>query len=473
MSDLHNVEAEQSVLGLILLSNDALDRIPWLEPAHFYDPVHARVFEMIRAHAADGQTASPTTLKFLLGDDAGLAQLGGPAYLARLAAAAGGLSAIADTAKVLRHLAARRALAGALDEAGARVEAGDGGTIREIVTSLEARLVAAVEADGAKPVSRSLMSSMGSAITQANEAYQGDQLPGVSSGLRGLDKAIGSMRPGRVYLLAGRPSMGKTAVALNIALKAADAGAGVIIGSFEMTEEDLANRALSQMLRERGTRLPYNDLERGNLDEGQFRELIDCARANQNRPIQIIAREHNELSRLMLAIRGTAKTIAAPLGLVVIDYLQLVQVDGAKSFDRISAVSKAIKGLAMSLNVPILLLSQLNRQVEARDDKRPRLDDLRGSGEIEEDADTVLMVYRDEYYAERAERPKRDDELGEWHQRKERARNKLEIIVAKNRGGPIMTVHARCEVEHNFICDPEDYESEAAARASQMAIDFA
>lgn len=453
MSDLHSIEAEQALLGALLLNNDVIRQCPATEPAHFFEPLHGRVFDLIREKINAGALASPVTLRFAMQDDPGLTALGGPAYLARMAGAAVALHAAGDYAAMIRDLWARREMTAAVGQAIVRLERGDGGCIEEIAAELSGAVATVIEAGGAKPLSRSWLRAVTEAVQETADAYQNDRPPGVSWGLRTLDDAVGTLMPGRIYVMAARPSMGKTSVAETIAIKVAQAGTPVAFASLEMLDTDLARRGLSQMLRASGMRTPYFKLERGQVTEGEMRRTIEVAQEHSALPLHFIGRDHCELSRLGLACRALRRS--KEIGLIVVDYLQLVQVDGARStFDRVSAVSKGLKRLAMDLKVPVIALCQLSRAVEDRDDKRPRLSDLRASGEIEEDADVVMGLYRDGYYSDR-EKPGsgQSKALEEWYAREARAQNRLDVLALKVRGGAVGTVSLRCELEHNWVED--------------------
>jgi replicative DNA helicase len=467
MSDLFNVELEQNLLGCVLLNNDALLRCGELQASHFYDPTHARIFGVAQAKVTDGEVASPVTLRFAMQDDEGIAKLGGVGYLMRLAGAAVQLSAVKDHARGIMELWSRRDLAQALQDASTAVCSSEGGTVPSIASALEDRIAANLAASSAVPMTTTFRRGLIDAVASINSAYMEGTPPGVSTGLKALDGVLGSLRPGWVYVLAGRPSMGKTAIALNIANKAAMRGDPVLMPSLEMPSRDVTIRSISQLMHQRGVLASYRDLMNGKMDEAQARVMIDVAKEYEELPFRFIAREFRELPRLTMALRQAAKHIRPAL--VVVDYMQLVSVPKARSaFDAVGIVSKTIKSLALEMDCPFLVLSQLNRQVEERDDKRPRLSDLRQSGEIEEDADVILSAYRHEYYLERQSTPSDSKKIGDWYEDKRRAVGKLEIGVLKNRGGPVTTVHAECDLAYNHVGDVD----EGQAPEPQDALQF-
>lgn len=458
MTAMFNVEAEQVVLGAILMNNDTLARMAGLEPLHFYDPTHAMMFEVFRETINGGKLVSPVTMKFRLEES--LKDLGGAGYLVRLAGAAI-MSGIGDVAQHVRALWARRDLAAALEEAQERLAAGEGGEVAEIADDLAGRIAVNLASSSARPPSHSFRRSIIETVREVNAAYAGDEVPGVSTGLIALDGAIGSLRHGRVCILAGRPSMGKSAIALHIAASAAEAGKRVIFASLEMTEFDVTNRLLSRFMHLKGVRVPYFDIERGAMSEGQMRAFIEAAQAHENFPWATVDRQNRELSRLVTAVRATEKTMKG-VDLVVVDHLGLISVREARTtFEAVGRASKAMKDLAISLNCPVLLLAQLNREVEARDDKRPRLSDLRQSGEIEEDADNIVMVYRDEYYLEREGVPtgdstKASEARSTYYARLNASRGIIELGIEKNRSGPVTRVKVRGDLAVNAITDREE-----------------
>jgi replicative DNA helicase len=307
-----------------------------------------------------------------------------------------------------------------------------------------------------KPLSVSMLSAMTQSIAKITEAYHGDTgLSGISTGLRELDVLIGGLAPGRCYVLAGRPSMGKSATALNIAVRAAMRGEGGWFGSLEMPATELANRFLSQMLHERNMKVPYSDLERGNLSEDEFRSLIMAAKEFADLPLDIGNPNTRTFSRVRAAIKRTQDRLGDKMKLMVIDYLQkLIPPGNLRELDRISACAEFCKNMALETELPMLALAQLSRGVESRDNKRPILSDLRGSGEIEQEADTVIFAYRDAYYLENQMKGEKDgSKRVDMFNQLERTRDDLELIVAKQRGGRTGTALQKCELAFNNIYD--------------------
>lgn len=456
MNDLpHNIEAEQALLGAILLNNDVLHKCNGLAESHFYDPVHARIFSAAKALIDVGKIASPVTLKFPLQDDDGMMELGGPAYLVRIAGASVSGFAAPDYAKTVQELAARRELFVASNDASERALSAEGGSVADIRGDLEARLAETYSVAETKPY-ETFLKSLTLAIEAANDAYRGGTPRGLQTGLKAFDEFMGAIKPGQIYIIAGRPSMGKTAVALNIANRVK---AGVVFASLEMTAESLATRTISQRLREGGISVPYRNIENGWMNEADFRNVIEKAKEIENSNMITIKPGNNELSHLISAIRAAARQIQknTALGLIVVDFLQLVKVKGAKSFDAIGEVTSTFKALALQYNVPIIILSQLNRGVEARDNKRPTLSDLRGSGEIEEHGDNILFCYRHSYYLEREMQNITDtEERVDAEADLKSIQNDLELIVAKQKNGKIGVIRLGCEIKFNHLFDRQD-----------------
>lgn len=451
-----NIEAEQQVLGCLLVNNSALAKAADLEARHFHEPVHRDIFQAIHDTIMAGRLASPVTMKSALANHAGLNELGGAPYLVRLGGAAISAWAISDYADLLRALWAKRELARIAQEALERCHRHDGGEATEIADALEADLTVVQRSAESEPISRSFLAAMTEGITLINQAYQGGEgLVGISTGLECLDDVIGGLAPGRMYVLAGRPGMGKSALALSIAIKAALRGDGALFASLEMPEWEIANRFFSQVLAGRDRKVPYSALERGRIGEDEFRDVIGVAQEMEALPIEVSGPTIRATTKIRAAVKRAKGRLGEKFKLVVIDYLQKLQPPGnLRDFDRINVASDFCKQIAAEFNVPVLALAQLSRAVETRENKRPVLSDLRGSGEIEQDADVVMFAYRDSYYLSNALKAStRPEERGEIALRLEGAKNNLEIIVAKQRGGSTGVALAHMEPEYNMIRD--------------------
>ncbi len=454
-----NIEAEQQLLGAILTNNDIYDRIASIvRPEHFYEPVHARIFEVAQARIANNNLASPVTLKAFLEDDEGLKELGGAKYLARLAGAAISSFAARDYAQMIYDLAIRRELMSLgrdISDKAARVDVQS--EPREQIVEAEQALYKLGEQGQTDSGFRSFLAAVTEAINTADAAYQRDGgLSGVSTGLEDLDRKLGGLHRSDLLILAGRPSMGKTSLATNIAFNIArrykkgtlpDGSVGAVNGgvvgffSLEMSSEQLATRILSE-----ASEVPSEQIRRGNLSEEEFRRFVDAARELEACPLYIDDTAALPISQLAARARRLKRTHG--LDVLIVDYLQLVRPASAKDsrVNEVSEITQGLKAIAKELDIPVIALSQLSRQVENRDDKRPQLSDLRESGSIEQDADVVMFVYRAEYYKER-EKPG-DHELEKmqaWQEEMERLHGKAEVIIGKQRHGPIGNVELSFE----------------------------
>jgi replicative DNA helicase len=459
----HNVEAEQSLLGALLVNNDIAAHVT-IGPEHFYDPVHGRIFEIAMARIEAGKLASPITLRSFMAEDKGLEQLGGPSYLLRLADAAIHIQSAPDLAELINDSAYRRHLM----EIGQELIAGASemnAPIDQVVEHVEEQIADATHKADTKPVVLSHAKGLISGIQAINEAYhEGTGVTGTSTGLRPLDQALGGLPGGSLTTLAGRPSMGKTAVAYAISSSISAEGKGVVYASYEMMQLELSIRWLSMQMRKDGIVAPFSDLRRGKVSEADFRHLTELAHHHQDMPLLTLERDCNTLGKLGGAVRRAQSVLAAQgkeLGAVVVDHIGLINVPNTRSeLEAITKVTQSLKRMAMSLDVPIIQLSQLNRQVEARDNKRPILSDLRSSGSIEQDSDNVIFCYRDAYYLERAADAETDEiEAANLRSNAYRTRHDLELIVAKNRSGPLSAVRLHCEIGCNYITERDNVAS--------------
>ena len=385
-----------------------------MQPAHFFDPVHARVFEVCAERIRKNALATPVTVKAFFEDDAGLAELGGPAYLVRLAGAAISLFAARDYAQLVYDLAIRRELillGQTIAEKAARAELDS--EPKDQIVEAEQALYQLGEQGKIDKGFQTFRRAVIDAVKVANAAYERDGgLAGLSTGLVDLDKRLGGLHPSDLLILAGRPSMGKTSLATNIAFNIArayrkgtrpDGSEGAVDGgvvgffSLEMSSEQLAARVLSE-----ASRVPSHQIRHGDMTEEEMRRFIEAARDLENCPLFI-----DDTPALPIStIAARARRLKRQHGLdaLFIDYLQLARPASTRSEGRVQEVSEITQGLkaiAKELNIPVVALSQLSRQVENREDKRPQLSDLRESGSIEQDADVVMFVFREEYYKER------------------------------------------------------------------------
>ena len=455
----HSIEAEQQLLGAILTNNDLFERVaPILGPEHFYDPVHARIFETASARIAKNNLASPVTLKAFLEGDEGLAELGGPAYLVRLAGAAISSFAVRDYAEMIYDFAIRRELIMVGNDIAAKAARVDvDSEPKEQIIEAEQKLYALAEQGQTEQGFQSFLTAVTDAVKVANAAYQREGgLAGVSTGLVDMDKKLGGLHRSDLLILAGRPSMGKTSLATNVAFNIArtykkgitasgEAGAidGGVVGFFslEMSAEQLATRILSEV-----AQIPSNQIRRGDFTESEFRRIVDAAKELEAAPLFIDDTPALPISQLAARARRLKRTHG--LDALFIDYLQLVRGTGRSEnrVNEISEITMGLKAIAKELDIPVIALSQLSRQVENREDKRPQLSDLRESGSIEQDADVVMFVFREEYYKEREKPGDHElDKMGIWQEEMERLHGKAEVVIGKQRHGPIGTVELSFE----------------------------
>lgn len=455
----HSIEAEQQLLGAILTNNDIFDRISSIvKPQHFYEPVHQRIFETAAARIAKNNLASPVTLKAFLEDDEGLKELGGPAYLVRLAGAAISSFAARDYAQMIYDMAIRRELIQVGKDIAAKAAHMEvSSEPKEQIVEAEQKLYQLAEQGQSESGFQSFLKAVTDAVNVANAAYQrGGGMAGISTGLIDMDKMLGGLHKSDLLILAGRPSMGKTSLATNIAFNVAkaykkgpmpDGSEGAVDGgvvaffSLEMSAEQLAGRILAE-----ASEISSHKIRQGDMSEEEFRRFVDAAKALESCPLYIDDTAAIPIAQLAARARRLKRTHG--LDVIIVDYLQLVRGTSDNRVQEIGEISMGLKAIAKELDIPVIALSQLSRQVESRDDKRPQLSDLRESGSIEQDADVVMFVYRGEYYKER-EKPGEEDlaAMEKWVEDMERLHGKAEVIIGKQRHGPIGTVELAFEAQ--------------------------
>ena len=456
----HNIEAEQQLLGAILSSNDVLDRVDDLvKPDHFHDPVHRVIFATAQARIAKGLATDATTLKNFVADIPGLKDLGGGEYLLRLQLSAIATSAARDYAQLIHDLAVRRELIalGQRVSDRARSMRDDIATDDQIVEA-ETELFTLASSGTSNRGFQSFLSALYDAVNTANAAYnRGGKLAGVSTGLTDIDRMLGGLHKSDLLILAGRPSIGKTSLATNIAFNVAkawkrgrrdDGSEGTVDGgvvgffSLEMSAAQLAQRVLSE-----AAEIPSELIRNGALTETEFERYLHAARDLERCPLYIDDTPALPIGQVAARARRLKR---APMGLdlLIVDYLQLLRGSGRSEnrVNEISEITQGLKAIAKELNIPVIALSQLSRQVESREDKRPQLSDLRESGSIEQDADVVMFVYRGEYYKER-EKPGEEnlEAMAKWQQDMDMLHGKAELIIGKQRHGPVGTVELSFE----------------------------
>lgn len=463
----HSIEAEQALLGALLINNDVFDRVASLvKQEHFFDPVHGRIFEVVSRRIQKNALASPVTIKAFLEDDPGLAELGGPAYLVRLAGASMSIFAAKDYAQIIYDMAIRRNLIAIGEEITIKANAMDvDDEPKEQIVAAEQRLYSLGEQGSTDTGFQSFLKAVTDAVNMANAAYQRDgDMAGISTGLKDLDGKLGGLHNSDLLIIAGRPSMGKTSLATNIAYNIAkaykkgirtDGSEGAISGgvvgffSLEMSAEQLASRILSEAAEVESQRI-----RSGDMSESEFRRFVEAAKSLESSPLFIDDTAALPISTLSARARRLKRTHG--LDVLIIDYLQLVRPASAKDnrVNEVSEITQGMKAIAKELDIPVIALSQLSRQVESRDDKRPQLSDLRESGSIEQDADCVMFVYRGEYYKEREKPAEHElEKMASWQAEMEELMGKAEVIIGKQRHGPIGSVDLAFEGKFTRFSD--------------------
>jgi len=469
----HNLEAEQALLGAILVNNEAHDRVSqFLEAHHFFDPLHQQIYETSAKLIASGKNATPITLRTFFENAEPIdANLTVPQYLGRLAANAATLMNARDYGRTIYDLAIRRHLILiAEDMAGAAYDAPVDFPPKEQIEEAEARLFSLAETGKYGQGFLSFQTALTTAVEMANLAFQRDGgLSGISTGLRDLDQKMGGLQQSDLIILAGRPSMGKTALATNLAFNIAKARlrswrenpdlqrddpkhSGAVVGFFslEMSAEQLATRILSEQ-----SEIGSEKIRRGMITEDEFKRLARVAQEMSEVPLFID--QTGGISIAQLSARARKLKRQQGLGMLVVDYLQLLTGNGGSSaqnrVQEVSQITTGLKALAKELNTPIIALSQLSRQVENREDKRPQLADLRESGSIEQDADVVMFVFREEYYVERLKPSEGTAEFQDWMAKMQLVSGKAEVIIGKQRHGPVGTVQLQFESQFTRFGD--------------------
>ena len=451
-----------ALLGAILANNDAADRVSnFLGPEHFSEAVHARIYEAATTLIRMGKLASPVTLKNHFENDATLKEIGGPAYLARLAASATTIINAEEYGRTVYELAQRRKLISIGTEVvNEAFEPDIESSSKDLIERAESALYSMAETDKYGKGFQAFGRAMAEAIDMASAAYQRDGgLSGISCGLTDMDEKMGGLQKSDLIILAGRPAMGKTALATNIAYhvarnykaeyqtdgsnKVTDGGV-VAFFSLEMSSEQLATRIISEQ-----TGISSELIRRGKINDDDFQKLVDVSRELQALPLYIDAT--GGLTIAQLASRARRLKRQRGLGLIIVDYLQLLAGSSRKQAEgrvqEVTEITVGLKALAKELAVPIIALSQLSRQVENREDKRPQLSDLRESGSIEQDADVVLFVYREEYYLERLMPQEGSPEFQTWQDKMNHAHGRAEVIIGKQRHGPTGTIELQFEAK--------------------------
>src|SRR5579885_2736115 len=443
----YDIEVEQALLGAILVDNQALEKVSGtLKPEHFYDPLHQRLYEVMGAtFERGGMVITPLTLHAAMKADPGLQEVGGHAYLAGLAQAAPALPNVRDYARILHDLAVRRGLIAIGEDIvntayEAPHEKPPQAQIEEAEKALYRLSDTARYGDGPLDFAESLKR----AVDNAERAQlRGGKISGVATGFADLDGLLGGLQPSDLLILAGRPGMGKTSLATNMAFHTCRAyvqdleqgaeiprGAPVLFFSLEMAAQQLSARILSEQ-----TEIEMWKIRNGRFSESEWEKFVLAMQDLSTLPLYID--DTGGISIAQIAARARRMKREKNIGCVIIDHLQIVSSSGRPEnrVQELTEISKSLKVLAKDLDVPVVALSQLSRSVDSRDDKRPVLSDLRESGSIEQDADVVMFVYREEYYLKSREPEAGTPEHAKWMEKLDRATNRAEVLVEKHRHG--------------------------------------
>ncbi|MDQ8757337.1 replicative DNA helicase [Sphingosinicella sp. LHD-64] len=475
----HNVEAEAALLGALMIDNRLAEDVQLkLRSEHFFEPLHGRIYDQILRLLDKNMIASPVTLRPLFEADEDMKEVGGPAYLAQLTGSGAAIIGARDFAGQIYDLALLRALVGVGREMVEQaLDTSDEVDPKGQIESAEAALYRVAEEGGGEGSVKSFGVATRMAVQMAEKALNsGGGLSGLTTGLETINAKTGGLHNSDLVILAGRPGMGKTALATNIAFNTArrflqdiedgiapekSAGAGVAFFSLEMSADQLATRILAE-----NSGISSEALRMGKISQHDFRNLARAAAELETLPLYI----DDTPGLTIAALRTRARRLKRQkgIGFVVVDYLQLLQGAGKNSNDNrvqeISEISRGLKTLAKELSVPVLALSQLSRAVEQREDKRPQLSDLRESGSIEQDADMVWFVYREEYYVQSREpkRPIEGDDAKVWEDHEkwkldmERVYGLAECIVAKQRHGATGKVRMKFDAKITKFSDHID-----------------
>jgi replicative DNA helicase len=443
-----NLDAEAALLGAMMIDNRLAEDVQLkLRPEHFHEPLHGDIYAAILKLVDRNMIANPVTLRPLFAEHPAMADLGGPAYLAQLTEQSAALIAAKDFSDQIYDLALLRELIRVGRELVVKAsDTSNDVNPHEQIQAAELALYRVAEEGEVASSVKSFAQSATLAVQMAERALKsGGHLSGITTGLNALNAKIGGLHRSDLVILAGRPAMGKTALATNIAFAAAErlmrdkadgidktSGAGVAFFSLEMSADQLATRILAEQ-----SNISSEDLRMGKISQAQFRDLARAAGTLQDLPLYI----DDTPGLTIAALRSRARRLKRQkgVGVIVVDYLQLLQGTSRQSSDNrvneISEITRGLKTLAKELNVPVLALSQLSRAVEQREDKRPQLADLRESGTIEQDADIVLFVYRDEYYHAQKKPEDGTEKFDKWLERAHKIEGRAEVIVAKQRHG--------------------------------------
>jgi replicative DNA helicase len=451
-----SIELEQEVLGAALITNAAFEVIErTVSASDFSEPLHSQLFETFASVHDSHGLITPALVIASMGSDASEMVLEGLTigqYIARLAAAASLPRNAVAYAKQIREFSNRRKILAMAETMSIGIK-GNQSAADIAGAGIELLDEIAAQASAGNTPQVSIRDADDEALTIMQHRMNNPGLAGISSGLKSLDGKTGGLKRGDLLVLAGRPAMGKSAVGICISNAAARAGEPTLFFSLEMSAPSLASRGMADVAYEKGRPIPYFSIDNGQLSDVEAERIIEAGRLRREWPLKIDPTPGLTVSQIAARARKHSQALERQgkrLGLIVVDHLHLVMPSGRYSGNRvheITEISGALKRLAKELDVPVLVLAQLNRQVENRDNRRPTMADLRDSGSIEQDADAIFFVFREAYYLER-EPDAPPEQLRE-------AQHKLEVIIAKQRGGPTGTVDLFCNIKCNAVRDEE------------------
>src|SRR3984957_13993834 len=461
----YDIDVEQALLGAILADNRAMERVSALiKPDAFYDPLHGRIYEtMSQMIERGGVVVTPLTLHATMKSDPGVIETGGQAYFDALRAAAPAIPNVKDYGDILSDLAVRRSLIRiGEDIVNTAYDAPTEKTSKEQIAEAEKALYAVAETAKYGEGAMDFHEALRRTVEIAERAIaRGGRISGITSGFTDIDNLLGGLQPSDLLILAGRPGMGKTALGTNMAFHSAKAylqdletnaeyprGAPVLFFSLEMAAQQLSARILSEQ-----SEIEVWKIRNGKFSESEWEKFVLAMQDLSNLPLYID--DSGGISIAQIAARARRLKREKNIGLIIIDYLQLVEPSRRHEnrVQEITEVTKGLKTLAKELNIPVLALSQLSRGVDARDDKRPVLSDLRESGSIEQDADVVMFVYREEYYLKSREPDATTDEHPKWLEKCERAHGRADLMIEKHRHGATKTIDLQFDERYPRFSD--------------------
>ena len=454
-----NLEAEQTVLGSILVSNEIFDEVTDLNEESFFNPVNKKIYNIIHSLLQKGLLANPITLKNYFSNEDELNEIGGTEYLVKLTKFSTSKLQIKYYANLLHDLKIRRNLIDISQETlNESLNKNSEINAEQIIENAEKKLFDIAERGKFNKSYIEFKDALTQTIAMASSAYKNEEgIVGVPSGLKDLDDRLGGLHKQDLIIIAGRPSMGKTALATNIAFNAAKTllknqkKSSIIFFSLEMSSEQLSTRILSEQ-----SRIKSNDIRRGKINQDDFEKFIETSKSLENLPLFIDDTPAITISTLSNRARRIKRLHG--LDLLIVDYIQLMRSGNFRNEGRVQEVAEitqGLKALAKELDVPVLALSQLSRAVEQRDDKKPQLSDLRESGSIEQDADVVMFVYREEYYLEKLEPRVGTAEHVEWQEKMNLIHNLAELIIGKQRHGPTGVIRLEFESAYTKFRDAQ------------------